>query len=586
MGNYLGAIVLPIKFSWPACGRRRILLWALFLSGVTHPAIAQAPPKIENRPAIPSTVQPGAIESQYKIDVAQKVTGAATVVSSYEPEQPENAGDIRFVLRDLELDGGGSIDKSEIASIYANKIGSEIALSEVFTFARQITKLYSARGYPLSLAYVPIQEIEDGRVRIRIIEGYVGSVDVIGADAKTESRLRALGEKLQTDRPLTQDALERYLLLANRLPGVKVTGVLERDSAGQGGVKLILKTEEKNFAVMVGVNNRASVAVGREQFFGRTSINGLVTGADSLGFTIVQSFDFDELTFLAGNFTTALNSEGLTLGIAATRSEAAPGIPFLRDLGFETEGWTAAVNLNYPLLLRREKSLTIGATATWKEFNSAFGVSPNTLDQLWITTFDAAYVDRSMLDGVTAVRVGLSRGWDIFGATMAGDPLASRSGAGAEFLAVNVDVSRSQSVTDWLNAVLTVKAQAANNPLLSSEQCGFGGAGIGRGYDPFTISGDRCIVGQLELQASPQFLTSDNISVQPYVSVDAGAVRQNGPLAVGENRSASLSSFAAGARISLTSHLSLGVEGGLPLKSNAPGADKGMNFFFRLEARY
>lgn len=40
-------------------------------------------------------------------------------------------------------------------------------------------------------------------------------------------------------------------------------------------------------------------------------------------------------------------------------------------------------------------------------------------------------------------------------------------------------MSRNQTITERLNAVITVKGQAANNPLLSSEQCGFGGEKFG-----------------------------------------------------------------------------------------------------------
>ena len=203
-------------------------------SAAAPSALAQ---KIENTVPIPSTVQPGAIEAQFEVEVAPGVTMAPTVVSPYELQQPVGAGEIEFELTKIVLDGARAIPQSSLQSLYADKIGATIKLSEVFDIARAITRRYAEEGFPLSLAYVPIQEIDGGEVRIRIIEGFIGEVDVSAAPSNVRGRLEKIGEKIKAERPLTQAGLERYLLLANRLPGLTFTGVLERGASPEAGVK-------------------------------------------------------------------------------------------------------------------------------------------------------------------------------------------------------------------------------------------------------------------------------------------------------------------------------------------------------------
>jgi len=550
-------------------------------------AAAQAPPKIINPSAIPASVRPGAIEAQLKVEIAPGVALPPTVVSPYEPEQSAEAGEIEFVLSSITLDGPASISAAAMRPLYADQIGKTVRLSEIFDIARAITRRYADEGYPLSLAYVPAQTIDNGAVRIRIIEGFIGEIAVKDAPRGVETRLRALGEKIMAERPLRQKTLERYLLLANEIPGVKVTGVLERGESAQTGVKMTFVAERKRVLVSGNVNNRASRAVGREQFVGKAVLNGLVTGLDQVGVSAVQSLRPEELTVFSGKYSTTFTTEGLVLNLAASRSEAAPGVPFLRVLGFETQGWTAGAGLSYPLILTRDVKLGISGGFSWKEFHSAFGVTPNTLDRLWTTDFDASLSIRDGWGGANSIGVGVSRGWDIFNATEAGSPLASRAGAGGEFVVIGAEVSRVQKLNDWSDMTIAIKAQTANNPLLSSEQCGFGGAGFGRGFDPFEISGDRCAVALVELRASPEFLTRGAFKAQPFLSFDAGSAAQLGPLSVGERRAASLYSLGGGARFSFTKHLSATTEIGVPVKGVvAQEGDGDPRFFFSVEARY
>ncbi len=554
------------------------------VTGLVTPAFAQ---KVDNPVAVPSTVRPGVIEAQYDTELVPGVSMTPNVVSPYRPQQEQGAGAIEFQLTEITLDGARTISPSVFAPIYADRIGQTITLSDIFSIAREITRRYAEAGYPLSLAYVPIQEIENGRVRIRIIEGFIGEVDVSGAPQRAQAHLKDIAAKITAERPLTKRGLERNLLLANKIPGLNVTAVLERGTTPESGVKMTFKVTQKRFNLAAGFNNRASRAVGREQFNGMLRINNIITGTDSFRFLAVQSVNLDELTFFSAGYSTMLTPEGLTLDLAATRSEAAPGVPLLRNLGFETMGWTAGAGLSYPLILKRQTQLTVSSRFTWKEFQSAFGVSPNTLDALWTTEFGAAMKFKDPLDGSVAIGATITRGWDIFDATDAGSLLASRQGAGAEFLALAADFGRTQKLSDTVSLSMSAKAQTANNPLLSSEQCGYGGAGFGRGYDPFEIAGDRCIVGRIEVSASPAFLKHGKFRATPFVSIDAGAVRQIGPLAAGEARTASLYSFAAGAYLKLTKHFSATVEVGVPLKGVvAQEGDDDPRFFFSIQARY
>lgn len=547
----------------------------------------RAPAKIDNLFGVPGAAQTEAIKALFDDQIAPGVTLTPNIYSPLELEQPANAKNIEFLLNNIVLDGAASIPQAQIESLYIARIGETVALSSIYDIARSITKLYVDEGYPLSLAYLPIQEIDNGVVRIKVIEGFVSVVDVSDAPRRMRGHLAKLGRKLSAERPLRQKTLERYLLLASKIPGAKVTGVIEKGEAPGAGLKMVMKVKVKRLDIAAGANNRASLAVGREKFHGRLKVNGLITGTDDFTFLAVQSFDLDELTYFSAGYSTIISDEGLKLTIAATRSEAAPGIPLLKTLGFKTEGWTAGVGLTYPLILNREHKLTLSTRFKWKEFRSVFGVTPNTLDTLWTSEFGAAFSFSDKFKGSNAAAVNIVKGWDIFDATKAGSPVASRSGGGGEFFAVIADVSRRQPLTGWADMTVAVQAQTANNPLLSSEQCGFGGAGFGRGYDPFEISGDRCIVGLIELRTTPSFLQHDNFKVQPYVSLDAGAVRQIGPLAAGQSRTQSRYSFAAGARFTIAKHLSASLEAGVPLKGIvAQEGDDDPRLFFSIQAKY
>ena len=115
-----------------------------------------------------------------------------------------------------------------------------MTLADIYKIVDSLTARYRNDGYILSQVVVPAQSVEHGVIRLQAIEGYIADVRVEGGDADLRARVGRYGEKIRAIRPLTAAALERYVLLLNDLPGVRVHAVLAPAST-PGASELVLQ---------------------------------------------------------------------------------------------------------------------------------------------------------------------------------------------------------------------------------------------------------------------------------------------------------------------------------------------------------
>src|SRR3989338_8243642 len=74
---------------------------------------------------------------------------------------------------------------------------------------------YRNNGYIISRAILPPQKIQNGVVKIQIIEGYLDEVNVSGDPKWAKCILKAYGKQIAACRPLQLKRMEHYLLIAN-----------------------------------------------------------------------------------------------------------------------------------------------------------------------------------------------------------------------------------------------------------------------------------------------------------------------------------------------------------------------------------
>jgi hemolysin activation/secretion protein len=536
----------------------------------------------------PSSVQPGKVEREYQnAPNPPRPSPNVTVPSLEQQGPPANAESVRFVLKSVEIDGNTVLSDEALARPFASLVGQEVSLAQMFQAANEVTRMYVRAGYALSLAFVPAQEVKNGSVRVRVVEGYIGEVEF--QDERTfHSKLWAgFADRLQASRPLKTKDLERYLLLANDLAGVEVKSVFERMDGDPGATRLVMMIERKLVDAGVEVNNRGSEAIGPVRVQLNAALNGLIGAEERIGLFGVRVPDGEELAYLAGRLDVPLTSDGFGASFNVSRSHSKVGRPVNPALDFQTDGWAGDLMFSYPVIRSRAQNLYASLGVNYKDLSSDIIGFENTHDTMTVIVAGVDYdtTDRwgGLLQAVGTLRVGL----DVFDATQSNDPRSSRPGASGEFIRLEATVSRLQSFRPWLHLYAQLDAQVADGSLLVSEQCGYGGGSIGRAFDPFEIAGDHCVKGIAELRYDMPL--SDwgfdgwmLSAMQIYGLADFGYVFRSGDLLVGEERNDSGASVGLGMRVRALEYVSGLIEVAHPLGHGVElqnGSDEPRVFF-------
>ncbi len=470
-----------------------------------HAAFAQT--------TMPGSADPGRTEQRFQ-PAPQTRTTTDPVVPLIEPERqvPGDAARIRFVLSSVTVDGSSVYDSAVLQSAYSEFVGREVSLADAQTIADRITVRYRNDGYILSRAVIPAQRISGGALRIQVVEGYIKDyrIDIAsGAGWETtgpisgiKSKLAAYAQKIVGARPVTNKVMERYLLLANDLPGVTAQAVLAPAPGNEpGAATLIVTARRKPVDAFLSADNFGSRFSGPYQGQVGVIANSVLGLSERIGVRAINTIgDWDELSYIEGSYDQDIGNEGTKLGIGFSFSKTEPGYT-LEPFDIEGKAYTATIRASHPIIRSRTLNWYVRGSGLYRDVENDSGLTGiETNDHLWVarigTTVD--FVDR--FAGVTLIDIEFSKGLPIFNYTKKGN-LSSRPEGTANFFKATGQISRLQSLfVPGLNLFVAAQGQISANKLLSSEEFGVGGSQWGRGFDPNEVTGDHGIAAKAELQ--------------------------------------------------------------------------------------
>jgi hemolysin activation/secretion protein len=388
--------------------------------------------------------------------------------------------------------------------------------------ANAVTEYYRSAGYVLAQAFIPAQEVDDGLVRIAVLEGTLGNVLVEGNKSYSSDLLASPFEEL-IDAPVTADGIESAILTASDYPGLSVFGVF-RPGTEVGTTDMVLRVQdERRWALSMRADNHGTRFTGKNRAVVDGALNNPFGVGDRLSGTYVKQLNPANASFGQVRYERPFWTPGLMVGASFSRNPFLVGAE-VRDQRISGASTSAEVYADRALIRSRELNLfgRVGVRRTQE--TTAIAKTPIGLDEISYLFGDLRFdsID-SENRAINAATLGASFGLgDQFGANSraiaTNQAVRPRRTGGStkvaanDFWVVKASASRFQKITDTISMLARVEGQYSNSLLTSTSQYGIGGPSNVRAYNSSEFLADRALFASMEWTFDAPFFSEAEFS--------------------------------------------------------------------------
>ena len=506
--------------------------------------IAPAPPSVAPGNALTRPVAPGASPA------------ADTVVTS------------------VSVAGATAFPPGQLQVLTAGLIGRSVPVARIEAARAALLSLYRERGFVLTTVSATVGA--DGALRFNIIEGRIAEVKLDGDIGPAGVQVLRFLRHLTEQAPIDNATLERWLLLAQDVPGVTLHAVLQPSAEDPGALTLVAQVQRQAVNALLTADNRAFRQTGPQEGLLIVDLNSVTQLGErteaSIYHTNGNTQDFGQVSseFFAGG-------SGLKIRVYGGYGQAQPS-DALREIGYKGFTTTFGVGASYPLIRARQQTLNLVASLDALESEIRTDSGPQGQaeragrDSLRVFRAGAEYAVEDLLAGasrpaVNFASIRVSHGLPFLGGTSNSNPLPTRQNERVDFTKVAVELSRTQTLFvpyDGASVALRARVlgQGSGDVLPPAEQFFLGGSEINRGFYSGEVTGDNALAWSFELQFNTGLdLTAFSypvpITAQFYAFYDRGETWENQRT----DPNTRLSSEGIGARFNITRFTEFDVEG-------------------------
>jgi len=463
-------------------------MMSLALSGVAH---AQSVPG-----NIPST---GGISSGMLLQQAPQqpstVPPSDLDLHMLHSEKKPVADSQAFMVRRIQITGNTLLPDARLRSLVIGYEGKELTLGNLSDLADIISAAYLRAGYPLVRVYVPPQTLQDGVVKLAVVEARYGKVVLQNQSAVKDGPLNATLAPLQPGQPVANYTLERSLLLLSDIPGAQVSSAIKPgDEAGTSDL-VVDVTPAPRYTGTLGVDDYGNEYTGRARVTGSFDVNGLLHEGDLLDFSAASSGG--GMNYVQGGYRYLLNGQGTTLraGISSLHYNLEDELSPLDAYGSALVG---SLTLTQPIVRNTAANLYGQIEFDHKLLKDDIGLVGIDTDRqanVWVATLAG---DERDAYGVTNYNLGMSHGDIDYSNSLANliDYVTARTQG--SYNKYSVSLSRLQKLGDHDALYAGFTQQWASKNLDTSEQFFLGGPNSVRGYDVGVLAGSQGNLFSLE----------------------------------------------------------------------------------------
>jgi hemolysin activation/secretion protein len=426
---------------------------------------------------------------------------------------------LAFTLTGVEVQGAKALSQNEVTASAADLIGKRITPADLCSVRDRIAARLFRKSI-LSRVLIPQQQIEGGHVVFTVVEAQIIQVRYHGDIGPVQAKVEAYLNHLRGLAPFDLDTAQRYLLLANQLPGVRAMASLSHstaENAPSGGLDLDITLTREAVDEAAAVQDYNSKTLGRWTAVGRVDFNSFTKFGERTSLIAYSTINNTSQQVVEGIEQARIGSSGLMAQGSFAFGLSHP-TDVLAPLHLVGHSYVGTFELDDELVVLKRLKFTLGAgmdivdQAT--DFEQGGVLSDDALRVAWVKADTGVQRPIGLtlfgdyLSFTGDLDVQLRKGLHILGASAANAQDLSRiQGQSDAFVARTVaeGTLSGRPFTSGMPFDLTahVEAQYADRPLLAYEQQAIGNLTVGRGYDPASATGDRVIAGELRLRVGP-----------------------------------------------------------------------------------
>lgn len=384
---------------------------------------------------------------------------------------------VKFTLREVKITGSTIFDEAALRGTYESYIGKTVTFKDLNAIAAAVKDKYRKKGYLTTIVYIPEQEISEGVVQIKVMEGRMGDLKIEGGKYFDQTLIKKYFH-VKKNEMLDIRRLQKDLLRVNQTPDLEVKAVL---SPGKepGTSDIVLTVSDKfPYHAGTGTDNQGTRLSGkyRESFFGRSS--NLTGVFDTMFVNTVFSKDSagESLSYVA-----PLGTYGAKFVLDASNFRMKNGCEY-RPYDIIGLSQTLDPHLSIELYLTESLSARMDTGIAIKSVTKTMYSNTISNDQLRMPYFGFDVISNDPMGQMGIEPKFFFSTENFLGASKAGHPTASRFGTGGNFFKYTQGFWRVNKMP--FESYLSVKTQlqVASESLPSSEQFQIGGANSVRGY--------------------------------------------------------------------------------------------------------
>ncbi len=475
----------------------------------------------------------------------------------------EDSGTLRFEITGFVVEGNALLPPERIEQSVAPFKGKDKDFADVQRALESLQAAYKEQGYTAVQVLLPEQELEQGVIHIKVIEGYIAKVTVKANQHHDAENIRNSLPAIAEGQPPHSGRVAAALRAANENPSKRVT-VLLKDGEKEKDIDVTLDvTDENPQKFFVSLDNSGTRQTGSYRLGVGYQNANLFNKDQVLTMQFITSPEkIDQVKIFGVGYRIPLYRYGDMLDLVAGYSDVDAGV--VQDL-FNVSGSGKVLGAHYNQFLDRvgdsyDHKLIYGLD--YRAFSNnvtMLGTATQLIPDITVHPLSLAYHGNWNLPGS---QLGFSLGvaQNLPGGSLGrpADFQALRAPATANYRIYRYGMNWTHTWrSDW-QARVALQGQETRDALVPGEQFGAGGADSVRGFNEREIANDHGYRSMLEAY-TPDFgsdLGSADLRLRGLAFFDNANVRRNAILP-GESAGQSISSVGVGLRMSHGGNLSV-----------------------------